>query len=262
MQKINLKGQNLFWNSFAKSGIVKPRKGTFTLIELLTVIALISILAAMLLPALVSARNRGKAIECLSRLKQLGVCTELYGVDYQDYIPPSWHMMFGNQTWMSSLIPYASSDKSGSRLFWCPGAPPQNGEVNSSNAYKTYNANLFFYIRYSANINAFAYSNTTDNTPLRKRNSIKRPGEFVSFLDRKNHVYFTPIVYWDADSALYSVNADLERGYPVWAWHGKNASFLHMDGHADNLKIPIQACGAEPFKWTRTGEKTEPIYTY
>jgi prepilin-type N-terminal cleavage/methylation domain-containing protein len=63
------------------------RQTRFTLIELLVVVAIIAILAAMLLPALSTARERARRIACLSNQKQLYLAVQLYVGDYDSHYP-------------------------------------------------------------------------------------------------------------------------------------------------------------------------------
>jgi prepilin-type N-terminal cleavage/methylation domain-containing protein/prepilin-type processing-associated H-X9-DG protein len=75
----------------------RERNG-FTLLELLVVIAVIVILAAILFPVFAQAREKARQAACLSNMKQIGTATMLYVQDYDDTYPlwrpnsdmPSW----------------------------------------------------------------------------------------------------------------------------------------------------------------------------
>src|SRR5215510_8297848 len=73
------------------------RKGGFTLIELLVVIAIIAILAAILFPVFAQAREKARAISCLSNTKQLATAGLMYVQDYDETFPTAFGMRQGQQ---------------------------------------------------------------------------------------------------------------------------------------------------------------------
>jgi prepilin-type N-terminal cleavage/methylation domain-containing protein len=62
------------------------RKG-FTLVELLVVIAVIAVLAALLLPVLAHAKEKARSTQCLGNLRQWGLAFRLYADDHEDFLP-------------------------------------------------------------------------------------------------------------------------------------------------------------------------------
>lgn len=134
----------------------------FTLIELLVVIAIIAILAGLLLPALRSAREKAKAIQCTGNLKQLGTAAVSYRSDFEGYIVPPerfasihgenrthwngqyhWDYAFGHLYLNAPLTSYgwAKPGTSQWNIFRCPADPITvilNAPVRSYGVIKTY----------------------------------------------------------------------------------------------------------------------------
>ena len=80
------------------------KRGSFTLIELLVVIAIIAILAAILMPALSSARKRGRQTTCINNLKTLGMVLHSYAEDNVDLPPLGWTSTYGGSHYWPAVL--------------------------------------------------------------------------------------------------------------------------------------------------------------
>lgn len=128
------------------------RKHAFTLIELLVVISIISLLIAILLPALGSARKASRSTQCLARLKQISIAMTNYYVDHNGQLPNGANSTFGGYGWSNQIAiylgypggnrPYESHAKPRDQfnnVYTCPENP--EGQFNGN--FPSFGANPF-----------------------------------------------------------------------------------------------------------------------
>ena len=200
----------------------EKRRASFTLIELLVVIAIIAILAAMLMPALNSARERANVSNCISNLKQLYVAAQGYCDSYNTRRVPHGtpftildHASTGNNVYnvlliMTGFIPpakgYQASDKQ----------PMGTPSMLICNSYKGKRG--WGYTKASDyGINDYlAGTSASDFLP---NEELKYPERTIYF-GEGNATVMSPVHDWD---------------YYLQLRHNKSASFLFLSGNVKNL---------------------------
>jgi prepilin-type N-terminal cleavage/methylation domain-containing protein/prepilin-type processing-associated H-X9-DG protein len=182
------------------------KKMTFTLLELLIVIAIITILASMFLPALSKAREMGKRTLCASNLKQVGLSLSSYLEDSGGWGPPDpasdfWHRQLANN---GNLIRNNS--------IVCPSWPPYKFTVQTAN-----------YERYTYGINRDLAPDIVGK--LIRRTYPTRDGIFAdSIWGGGSGIAMWQWKYFNMGSLPSSVHIR----------HSANAEMFFLDGHVEN----------------------------
>lgn len=204
----------------------------FTLLELLIVISIVAILAALLLPALNSARKKAQSINCLSNQKQLGIATAQYVQDNDDCLPVSHSVNgisgSGKVSWATLLYISITGEKlergnqylemlpgdlfrPANPMFACPA-------VSEPFAFKSI-GNQHFGINYFMIDSHPYYQNNRYLTRL------QRPSERLLYADMVSKVRYADFL---VPTTGYS------GGHPAYRHPGLTANFTFADLHTVN----------------------------
>lgn len=118
----------------------------FTLLELLSVIAIFALLAAFLFPAGKRIMDKAAATKCVSNLKQLGVATKLFAADNNEEIPYATYYNEVQTRWHHKLVPYlqvqlAANDELPTGPFRCPSSTSKASGSSRSHYSKNFYIN-------------------------------------------------------------------------------------------------------------------------
>ena len=189
----------------------------FTLIELLIVVSIIAILAALLLPALATAKGIAKRTVCFSNLKQVGLGALGYVNDYNEFIPPNgnptWlYNTYKCDTWNSYLLGGAYVNE---EICFCPFAPPEKYENKYTYGWSGRSmASLRYFIKIS------------------KLDAPARPENYIFCADSSYATYSTFKQFW---YFYYAPLGTAPNEGCIFLRHSNRANTVFADGHVSSM---------------------------
>ena len=231
------------------------KKFRFTLIELLVVIAIIAILAAMLLPALAKAREKARAINCVSNKKNVMTQILMYVDEYNGNFCIDVANNGSKKSWYDVLVDAGFFPNAApSNIFGCPTQPPVS---------KATNANDDFTGNYSVMFGVPNYWQIGENIRTLTTSGMKYFGCRLGYLSRPGlfGVLYDSIYYTKTPIQQYCyINLNSSSNPCAATYHADKFTVGCADGHVDiinpynyfwdNLKELRAAGDLHPTSWT------------
>ncbi len=221
----------------------------FTLIELLVVIAIIALLLAILVPGLKRVKEQGKRIVCLSNLRQMMFCWEMYANENDDKIVNG---NTGVGCWVEWLTPPVTEEtriqaiENGLLFPYCESIDIYKCPTGIRDELVT-NAIM-------DRMNGNAATSGPSNKILTKKSEITSPGRRAVFLDEGRlspsswTIYFDRPRWWDQ----------------ITARHGNGTNFSFADGHSEYWKWSdertLEVCNADYGNW-QSNLRLNPVFS-
>jgi prepilin-type N-terminal cleavage/methylation domain-containing protein/prepilin-type processing-associated H-X9-DG protein len=240
----SMENQGRWKMSASTSNVRKSQQGGFTIVELLVVIAVISVLAGMLLPVLENATEAAKTIACANNQKQCMTSTNMYVNDHNGwFLRYFWRSGSTDATWGTSQWENGYGDDKS--VYLCPSYPPEDSANYSK--YRTFGH----------------FGNQPSEVERRKST-----GTSIDHFELPYNASHPSNTLWFADSVGVTPAKTATYGYQGWSvyYASTSGSLIHLR-HMDNANISfidshVKTCNGDEIYQSFSDEYSSSLTFY